>query len=432
MIVSSIEALARAGRARAPLSATGVRRSWRPDPPRSRRSGTASGCRWPPRTPHHRPDDGSVPARKPAATRPWTAARPELRTRTRACRPLERFDDTGKRRNARDAASVSAYALVRDARRSRQERVATSAPTHTREGLFVEAHLQAGPPDALRRVRRTRRRRLAADAAPHALSAGLRGSRQTTSPASSARNVSDSSSCRRRGRPRRARARRRSAAPRASRRLALAPQLLEPRRAARSYAVGRVEEPPHDELRRDGAVPAVLLQPEDEVVARLAPEPVELRAEAERDRAAGVAAVLAHAEAQVLALPDRRGLDGLAAGDEQGHVGVAEPERRQPVELLRQVERQRRRAGTIASTTVTGREVVVGRARASAWAANAGGEASSCSGPDREPGRGAMAAEALEVRRAGGERRRAGRRRGSSGRSPSSRRPCPRSARPAG
>ena len=75
-------------------------------------------------------------------------------------------------------------------------------------------------------------------------------------------------------------------------------QLLEP--------VDGVEDAAHDELRRDDAVPAVLLEPERDVVALLAPEAVELRADAERDRRAGVAAALAHAEAQVLAVADRR------------------------------------------------------------------------------------------------------------------------------
>ena len=65
----------------------------------------------------------------------------------------------------------------------------------------------------------------------------------------------------------------------------------------------------------------------------VAAQPVELPAEPERDRAARVAPVLADAEAQVLAVADGRGVDGLAARDEQRHVGVAEAERRQPLEL---------------------------------------------------------------------------------------------------
>ena len=51
--------------------------------------------------------------------------------------------------------------------------------------------------------------------------------------------------------------------------------------------------------------------------------------------------MLAHPETQVLAVADRRSVDCLAARDEEGDVGIAEPERRQPVELPRQLERER-------------------------------------------------------------------------------------------
>ena len=85
-------------------------------------------------------------------------------------------------------------------------------------------------------------------------------------------------------------------------------------RAQLLVAVRRVEEPAHDELRRDRPVPAVLLQPAGDVEAALRAQPVELRALAERDRAAGVAAVLADAEAEVLPLADGRGRDGWHRG----------------------------------------------------------------------------------------------------------------------
>ena len=68
---------------------------------------------------------------------------------------------------------------------------------------------------------------------------------------------------------------------------------------------------------------------------------VELRALAEGDRGAAVAALLADAEAEVLSLADRARPGRLDARDEQRRLGVAEPERRQTVELLREVERQR-------------------------------------------------------------------------------------------
>src|SRR2546423_6643544 len=103
-------------------------------------------------------------------------------------------------------------------------------------------------------------------------------------------------------------------------------------------ALGGVEDPPYDELRRDGAVPAVLLQPERDVVAPRAAEAVELAAEPERDRRPGVAAALPHAEAQMLALADRAELAQLASVDEQHHAGIPEPERREARQLL--AERQ--------------------------------------------------------------------------------------------
>ena len=71
-------------------------------------------------------------------------------------------------------------------------------------------------------------------------------------------------------------------------------------------ALGRVEDPAHDELRRDGAVPAVLLRAGTRRRSARAAEAVDLRAAAERDRRAGVAAALADAEAEVLAVADGR------------------------------------------------------------------------------------------------------------------------------
>ena len=111
--------------------------------------------------------------------------------------------------------------------------------------------------------------------------------------------------------------------------------------------------PPDDELRRDRAVPVVLLEPERDVEAPDRAKPVDLRALAERDRAAGVAAVLADAEAQVLPLAHRRRRDRLRRGDEERHVGVAETERREPRELLGEVEREiaRRHDGVDVTTS---------------------------------------------------------------------------------
>src|SRR5580765_1236221 len=90
------------------------------------------------------------------------------------------------------------------------------------------------------------------------------------------------------------------------------PLLAQPAREL-VVAIVRVEHAANDELRRDGAVPTVLLEAEDDVVAADSAETVELRALPERDRAAGVATVLAaHAELEVLAVPDRREITQLA------------------------------------------------------------------------------------------------------------------------
>ena len=108
-------------------------------------------------------------------------------------------------------------------------------------------------------------------------------------------------------------------------------------------AIVRVEDAAHDELRRADAVPTVLLQPECDVVAPRSPQPVELRPLAERDRRAGVAAALAHAEAKVLAVADGLQVGELATVDEQGDTRVAQPERREPRQLGAEAERQLRR-----------------------------------------------------------------------------------------
>src|SRR6266545_5010588 len=123
-----------------------------------------------------------------------------------------------------------------------------------------------------------------------------------------------------------------------------APLVPQPAREL-GVAVVRVEHTPDDQLRSDGPVPAVLLEAEHHVVAAGAPQPVEVGAHPERDRAAAVAAVLAaDAEAQVLAVADRREVAQLAAGREQCDAGIAEPERRELRELLREFERERHAA----------------------------------------------------------------------------------------
>src|SRR5262245_52967081 len=103
-------------------------------------------------------------------------------------------------------------------------------------------------------------------------------------------------------------------------------QLVEP--------IVRIEDTADDELRRDGAVPAVLLEPERDVVAPDSAEAVEPRPLSERDRATGIAPVALHAEAEMLPVSDRREVAELAPRREQRHVRVAEPERREPSQLL--------------------------------------------------------------------------------------------------
>src|SRR5438309_3822350 len=71
-------------------------------------------------------------------------------------------------------------------------------------------------------------------------------------------------------------------------------KLLEP-------VVG-IERAPHDELGRNRSVPVVFLQAERDVVPADTPVTVELRSLPERDRAARVASVAIHAEAQMLAV----------------------------------------------------------------------------------------------------------------------------------
>ena len=70
-----------------------------------------------------------------------------------------------------------------------------------------------------------------------------------------------------------------------------------------------------------------------------------MRPEAEGDRAPGVLACLAaDAEAQVLSVTDGGELAQLAAGGEQVHRRVPEAERREPLELCAQVQREASRA----------------------------------------------------------------------------------------
>ena len=91
-----------------------------------------------------------------------------------------------------------------------------------------------------------------------------------------------------------------------------------------------IEDTAHDELRRDSAVPVVLVQAERDVVPSVTAVAVELRSLTERNRPTRIAAVALHAEPKMLPVSHRRQLPELAAGREQGDVGIGETERREP------------------------------------------------------------------------------------------------------
>src|SRR5207248_9900628 len=59
-----------------------------------------------------------------------------------------------------------------------------------------------------------------------------------------------------------------------------------------AVALMRIEDAPDDELRCHGSVPAVLLQPEGDVEAAEATQPIKMRAEPEGNRAAGIEPIL--------------------------------------------------------------------------------------------------------------------------------------------
>jgi len=92
------------------------------------------------------------------------------------------------------------------------------------------------------------------------------------------------------------------------------PPLLGEPLAQALVALRRVEHAADDELRGDGAVPVVGLQPEEDVVPADGAEPVELGSEAERDRTARVAPAVFDTETEVLAVADRCEVAELARG----------------------------------------------------------------------------------------------------------------------
>ena len=180
------------------------------------------------------------------------------------------------------------------------------------------------------------------------------------------------------------------------------PLCAEPRVDLVEAVVG-VEDAAHDELRRHGSVPVVLLQAERHVVTSRAPVAVELGALSEGDRAARVAAVAMHAEAQMLPVTDGRELTELAARREQRDVGIGQPERRESAQLFAELERELRAARQHRVDDGRGDEVFrseqpFGLSRESL------GERLDPIRRDREAGRRAMTAEPLEEGRARTER----------------------------
>src|SRR3989449_1368966 len=122
---------------------------------------------------------------------------------------------------------------------------------------------------------------------------------------------------------------------------ALAPEPAQPV-AQLSVARLAVEDALDHELGCDGAVPVIFLEAESDVELQLPPKAIELAAEAERDRAAGVARAILDPEPKMLAVADGRDIAQLAAGHEQGDAWIAEPERREARELCAEGERQLR------------------------------------------------------------------------------------------
>ena len=166
-----------------------------------------------------------------------------------------------------------------------------------------------------------------------------------------------------------------SVVPRATRREALA-QL--------QVAVGRVEDPPDDELRRRPPVPAVLLQPEGDVVAPDPPVAVELaRPGRRRSRSRPGGRPAGTRKRRCLPSPTAARSPSSQPATRSVHARVAEPERREPLELGAEVERERLAPGTIASTVVDRREIVVGEVLVGVGGERLG-EGVDALGPDRE------------------------------------------------
>ncbi len=239
----------------------------------------------------------------------------------------------------------------------------------------------------------------------------------------SSRNAADSS----RGRQALVPASRPSSAKIAASRLTDLPRPgATPRRASRAalVAFGRVEDAAHDELRRDGAVPLVLLEPEDDVVAAQPSETVEL-ARRDRRRSRCPASRPRSRTRKRRCLPSPTAARSPSSQDGRSSVtpGFPSPNGARLPQLVAEVERQL----AAGDDRVDDRSTGAGRRRS---ARRRRGPRRPRRTPRSRPGRSRGRRRRDGRRSARGARsrprgRRAGRRLRASGRSPSSSRPAP-------
>ena len=212
----------------------------------------------------------------------------------------------------------------------------------------------------------------------------------------------------------------------------LAPLGLQPLAQLADSASRASKTVAHVQLRRDRAVPLVRLEPKGDVVVPHPAQAVELAAQAgRRSRCPHRRPSARTRKLRCFPSPTVARSPSSQPASEQRHVRVAEPERREPRELLAEVERQVRAV----DERVDRRSAGAGRPRRES-------RRRARRTPRRRPARSRARSRARPRRAcppqrsrwlgAAGAGHRAGRSRRSSGPSPSSRRRCPRSARPGG
>src|SRR6266540_3922601 len=137
--------------------------------------------------------------------------------------------------------------------------------------------------------------------------------------------------------------------------------------------------------------------------SRTAPRTARLRRRRGGPRAAGIAAVAMHAEAQMLPVADGGEVAELAGRSEQRHGGIPEPERSEAAKLLAEIEREPR-ATRYDSIDDRCRQQVLLADESFSLRRERFAERLQLLGRDRQPCGCTMAAEALEVVCAGGKR----------------------------